>query len=547
MSTVRILIVALLLIPTFVSAQQPHSPKLVVGIVVDQMCYEYLYRYQAKFSEDGFKKLMTQGTNCRNAQYNYVPTFTGPGHASIYTGTTPTNHGIVANDWYDRNTGTTVNCVDDSTVTGIGTNSDEGKCSPYYLKANTITDQLRLTYPTAKVISASIKDRGAILPGGHMSNGSYWFDYTIGKFVTSSFYKKELPHWVNTFNGKNYPDQYLKQKWDTYKDKSTYTESGPDNSPYEQILRNKKTPTFPYYLDSMCQGKADYHLFTATPFANTYLTDFAIESILNEMLGQDHQTDILCISYSTPDIVGHAFGPQSIELEDVYIRLDLEIARLIKQLEEKVGKDQFVLFLTADHAVVPVPQYLIDNKLPGGYVFTDVNLLKLEEDVKNTFNVDLILAEENNNIYLDVETIELMKINRVEVETFIANEISKWEGVKSVFTTEQLKNSPADNGWRDMIRQGFVSGRSGDIIYMLEPGFLPKSKDSESARKGTSHGSAFAYDTHVPLLWYGKNIKHQEVFKRVNITDITATLTHILYLQKPNATIGEPILELLCK
>ena len=528
-------------------AQQKDSPKLVIGIVIDQMCYEYLFRFQEKFGKDGFVKLMNGGTHCRNTQYNYVPTFTGPGHASIYTGTTPNNHGIVGNDWFDRNIGKNVNCVDDSTVQGVGTTSIEGNCSPYYLKANTITDQLRLTYPNSKVISMSIKDRGAILPGGHLSNGSYWFDYSSGNFVTSSYFEKELPFWVTNFNAKKHPLNALTQTWNTLNDISTYTESGPDNAPYEELLAGKTTPTFPYDLKAMSGGLPTYNLFTSSPFANTFLADFAIESIYQEMLGQDKQTDFLCISFSTPDIVGHAFGPYSVEMEDLYIRLDLEIAKLIKELEERVGKDKFVLFLTADHAVVPNPQYLIDKKLPGGFMFKEANLILLDEEIKATFGADLILTVVNNNIYLDHETIDVLKINKVAVENLIAERVSNWEGVKCVFTSEQLNNSSEDNSWRDMIRLGYVANESGDLIYMLEPGFLPKSSDTEESRKGTSHGSAFNYDTHVPLIWYGKNIKKQEIFRRIDIIDIAATLTHILYLQKPNATTGEPILELLEK
>ncbi len=528
-------------------AQQKDSPKLVIGIVIDQMCYEYLFRFQEKFGKDGFVKLMNGGTHCRNTQYNYVPTFTGPGHASIYTGTTPNNHGIVGNDWFDRNIGKNVNCVDDSTVQGVGTTSIEGNCSPYYLKANTITDQLRLTYPNSKVISMSIKDRGAILPGGHLSNGSYWFDYSSGNFVTSSYFEKELPFWVTNFNAKKHPLNALTQTWNTLNDISTYTESGPDNAPYEELLAGKTTPTFPYDLKAMSGGLPTYNLFTSSPFANTFLADFAIESIYQEMLGQDKQTDFLCISFSTPDIVGHAFGPYSVEMEDLYIRLDLEIAKLIKELEERVGKDKFVLFLTADHAVVPNPQYLIDKKLPGGFMFKEANMIQLDEEIKATFGADLILTVVNNNIYLDHETIDVLKINKVAVENLIAERVSNWEGVKCVFTSEQLNNSSEDNSWRDMIRLGYVANESGDLIYMLEPGFLPKSSDTEESRKGTSHGSAFNYDTHVPLIWYGKNIKKQEIFRRIDIIDIAATLTHILYLQKPNATTGEPILELLEK
>jgi predicted AlkP superfamily pyrophosphatase or phosphodiesterase len=530
-----------------VFSQQKASPKLVVGIVIDQMCYEYLYRYQSKFSKGGFLKLMNNGTHCRNTHYNYVPTFTGPGHASIYTGTTPNNHGIVANDWFDRNTGNTENCVRDSNVFGVGTNSEEVKCSPNSLKANTITDQLKLTYPSAKVISMSIKDRGAILPGGHLSDGSYWFDYSSGKFVTSSFFKKELPFWVNNFNNKEFPNSYLNQTWNTLLNIEEYKESGPDDSPYEEVLKGKKSPTFPYDLKELCEGKPNYYLFSHTPFANTYLTDFAIESIYNEMLGQDNQADFLTISYSTPDIAGHSFGPYSVELEDIYLRLDLEISKLIKELENRVGKGQFTLFLTADHAVVPVPQYLVDNKLPGGYVFLQNNLINLNDEVKNQFGSDLILAVENNNIYLDHQTIDLLKIDKDELENFISTKVLDWEGVKYVFTSSELTSTSSDNGWRDMIRLGYDKNKSGDLIFMLEPGFLPKSNDSEKARKGTSHGSAFNYDTHVPLIWYGKGIKKQELFRRINIIDITPTLTHLLFLQNSNSSTGDPIVEILMK
>jgi len=530
---------------TPVLAQQTKSPKLVVGIVIDQMCYEYLYRYQAKFCENGFRKLMEQGTNCRNTHYNYVPTFTGPGHASIYTGTTPENHGIVANDWYERETRVVVNCVDDNTVKSVGTTSIDGLCSPHYLKTNTISDQLRLTYPNAKVISMSIKDRGAILPGGHLSNGSYWYDYSSGKFITSSFFKETLPEWVTKFNDEGQVGKYMNGTWNTLLDIAAYGESGPDDSPYEQLLGGKKTPTFPYNLKEMTAVTPANTLFTVTPFANTFLADFAIRSIDAEQLGKDEQTDMLCISFSTPDIVGHSFGPYSVELEDVYIRLDLEIGKLIKELEAKVGKDEFVIFLTADHAVVPVPQYLVDKKLPGGYLFLDEKLVNLRKEVTAKYGSDLIIMEENLNIYLNHNRIDSLKLNRNDVADFVASRVETWENVKRVFTGHQLNNSTSDDEWRDMVRRGYHLKESGDVLFILEPGYLPKGVDSESAHKGTSHGSAFNYDTHVPLIWYGKNVPTQEVFRRVNITDISATLTHLLYLQRVGAMTGEPILELL--
>ena len=530
---------------TVTNAQHKESPKLIVGIVVDQMCYEYLYRYYDKFGNGGLKKLMDKGTNCRNVRYNYIPTYTGPGHASIYTGTTPSNHGIVANDWFSREDKAEVNCVEDTTVRTVGSDSRYGMFSPSRLKANTITDQLKLTYPNAKVVSMSIKNRGAILPGGHMSDGSYWYDFDSGKFITSTFFKKEMPNWVNTFNGEKHVDSYLKQTWEPMFDINTYAASGPDDSPYEHLLPGKTTPTFPYDLKAMTNDSLNYGLFVYTPFSNTYLTDFAIEAMKNENMGQDDQTDMLCISYSTPDIIGHAFGPYSVEIEDTYLRLDLEIEKLIKEIEKQVGKKDYVLFLTADHAVVPVPQLLMDHKLPGGYFFIDEHLAELKTKLTAKFGDSLVEHQDNLNIYLDHDAIKAKGIDLIEAQNYISAEVQSWKGVKRSFTANQLYNASVDAEWMDMVRNGVHHEESGDVVFILEPGFLPKSSDYDGHQKGTSHGSAFSYDTHVPLLWYGKNVPNQELFDDMEITSIAATLTHMLFLQRPNALTGLPILPLL--
>ena len=543
-----ILLIVVIFSVNFSFGQQEKSPKLVVGIVVDQMCYDYIYRYYSKYSEGGFKKLMSEGTNCRNTQYNYIPTYTGPGHASIYTGTTPNNHGIVANDWFDRSTGKNVNCVTDSTVTPVGTTSEYGYYSPRNLKANTVTDQLKLTYPKAKVISMSIKNRGAILPGGHLSDGSYWYDFTSGKFITSSYFESELPKWVNDFNQKKYVEKYMKGEWNTMLDISEYTESETDNSPYEHLLPGKKSPVFPYVFSDMLKEKdqtLQYEVFAYTPYSNTFLTDFALSSIDAEDLGKDNQTDMLCISYSTPDLAGHAFGPYSVEMEDMYIRLDLEIKRLIDALESKVGKGEFTLFLTADHAVVPVPQFLMDKNLPGGYFYMNEHFTSLRSDLNQEFGVDCILSVDNMNIYLDKPLLKENELDYDEVVDFIRSRVQNWENVKRVFTAKQLYSSSSDDEWMDMVRRGYHHAESGDVIFILEPGFLPKSSNTELAHKGTSHGSAFNYDTHVPLLWYGANIPSQEIYRNIQITDISATLAQFFYIQMPNALTGKPIVELL--
>lgn len=525
---------------------QSTPPKLVVGIVVDQMVYDYLYRYEARFGKKGFRLLMEKGMNCRNTQYNFVPTYTGPGHASIYTGATPKDHGIVGNAWYDRNTREMQNCVTDTNEQTIGSSSSNGVRSPKTLKCMTITDQLKWTYPNSKVISVSFKDRGAILPGGHLSDGSYWFDFEEGKFVSSTFFKDQLPNWVNDFNGHQYPQEYLNKTWETLYPLSTYTASGPDDSPYEVILKGKSDPVFPYDLKAMTGGVPNFELFAGTPFANTYLTDFALASLENEGLGEDQVPDMLCISYSTPDIVGHAFGPQSVEIEDLYLRLDQELERLFATLRKKVGKD-FVVFLTADHAVVPVPQMLMDNDLPGGYLFYGEHLKRLRISVSAKFGKDYISEFTNNNIYLDLVALKEDVIDLALVEKYIANEMLEWPGVKETYTSADLNALNISDHYAQKLKNGFDKYRSGNVLIQTLPGYLSKSKDNSKARKGTSHGSAYAYDTHVPLLWYGANIPKGETFDKAEITDIVPTLTHILNLQYPNCAIGNPILDVLQK
>lgn len=524
-------------------AQQKDSPKIVVGVVVDQMVYDYLYRFYDQFGEDGFKRLMSEGANFRNMNYNYVPTYTGPGHASIYTGTTPSNHGIVGNDWYDRSTGKTMYCVEDSMVKTIGEKNKSGKYSPVNLKSNTITDQLKLTYPDAKVISMSIKNRGSILPGGHLSDGSYWYDYNTGSFVTSTYFMDKLPNWVSKFNSRKYAEKYMDGTWDLL---SPETNKTIDNRPYEVVFKGKDTPTFPYDLKAVVDssGKSASQLFPYTPFANTFLTDFALQALENEDLGKDDQTDMLCISYSSPDIIGHLFGPYSREIEDTYIRLDKELARLMTELDKRFGKEGYQLFLTADHAVVPVPQFLKDNGLPGGYFYQAEYIKELKAALIEEFEVDLLEEVENLNIYLNHDLIEKHDIDLEDVCEFVAEEINKWEGVKRVFTAEQLLEAGINDEWARMVSNGYHKEESGDVIFILEAGYLPKGEHKGKPEVGTSHGSPYGYDTHVPMLWYGSKASG-DVFTPYQITDIVATLAHVLYLQKPNSTVGKPMVEAL--
>ena len=522
------------------------QPKIIVGIVVDQMCYDYLYRFQHHFCAGGFNRFLNKGLNCRNTLYNYVPTYTGPGHASIYTGTTPSNHGIVANEWYQHQTKSFVNCVSDKTVQTVGSASLEGQCSPRNLRTYTITDQLKMSSPESKVISISIKDRSAILPGGHLSDGSYWYDYSSGKFITSTYFKSELPKWLQSFNESKNASKYL-AKWDLLYPKSNYRSA--DESPYEVILTGKTSATFPYDFKEMSKAANNGNqLFTISPFANELLTDLAMEALSREQLGLDTKTDMLCISYSTPDIAGHAFGPYSLEMEDMYARLDRQIEKLLSHLDARYGKDGYVVFLTADHAVVPVPQMLVDRKMPGGYLFLNQRMESLRSELMKKFGADLVEAEENQNIYLNQFRMDSLQLNKQVICDFIADQVRKWPEVKLAITQSSLLSGNENlDEWGQMIQKGFDMERSGDVIFMLQPGYLAKSIDEPKAHTGTSHGSAFNYDTHVPLLWYGANIPAENSYRPIQIIDIAPTLIHLLNLQRTGAMTGVPIMEILEK
>jgi predicted AlkP superfamily pyrophosphatase or phosphodiesterase len=528
-----------------VIGQAPKQPKIVVGVVIDQMCYDYLYRFQHLYTTGGFNRLMSKGANCRNVQYNYVPTYTAPGHASIYTGTTPSNHGIIGNDWYIRETKQTVTSVSNPKFAAVGGSATSTGAAPLNLRTYTITDQLKMASPKSKVISVSIKDRSAILPGGHLSDGTYWFDYNTGDFITSTFYKQQLPDWVQRFNAKFDPAKDLRT-WKLLLPESTYQLA--DQSNYEVVLTGKTSATFPYdFQDMISKGAAANNLFTISPQANEILTEFAIAALEQVNMGQDQFTDFLCISYSTPDIAGHAFGPYSREMEDMYARLDRELQKLFSSLETRYGKDGFVLFLTADHAVVPVPQMLIEKKMPGGYFFMESHLQVLRDDFIMKYNADLLEYEVNQNIYLNLARIDSLKLDVQEVAEFAANELRKWPEVKTVLTRQELlSGSTKTDFWGEMLHNGYDIHRSGELIFLLQPGYLAKEHDEPKAHLGTSHGSAFNYDTHVPLLWYGKGIEPGlQIYDPIQITDIAPTLIHILNLQRSGSMIGQPILPLL--
>lgn len=535
---------SVLMVEGYAQGQAEKKPRLVVGIVVDQMRREYLDRFYHKYGEGGFRRLMDQGFDLKNAHYNYVPTYTGPGHASVYTGTTPAVHGIIGNDWYDKNLKQGVNCVSDPKQQAVGVPSKEGQVSPWRMLSTTITDELKISsQKRSKVIGVSIKDRGAVLPAGHMGDAAYWYDDPSGTFISSTHYLKKLPAWVESFNKQGLPAKYLSQAWTTLYPIGQYTASSPDDSPYEVVMGGKEKPVFPYKFEAT--NKTGYGALTATPFCNDFLTEFAKAAVDGEKLGQQSETDFLAISYSTPDAIGHAMGPQAIEVEDTYLRLDKNLADLFQHLDTKVGKGNYTVFLTADHAVAEVAQYLMDSKVPAGY-FNEAQLKNnLTEFLGKYFpDRDLIEAVSNNQIFFNDDLFSSNPRNS-GVDLIIASElISKYlltvEGVANVYTENVIRQGRYEEaGIKGMVIRGYHAKRSGDVAFVTEPGWF-----NSGRIQGSTHGSPYTYDTHVPILFYGAGIKQGSTVHYHSVTDIAPTLSILLKIKFPSGCTGQPIAEL---
>ena len=515
------------------SAFAQKKPALVVGIVVDQMRYEYLNKFYDRYSDKGFKRLMREGINCTDNHYNYAPTVTAAGHASVYTGTVPAVHGIVGNDWIEVANGKKMYCVDDSTVQTVGSKSKAGLMSPKNMFTSTITDQLKMAQNyKSKTIAIALKDRGSILPGGHTADAAYWYDSADGYWITSSFYTKELPTWVQKFNLEGRPQKYINQGWNTLYPIATYTRSAGDDSPYESKLSGEKAPVFPHDL----KGGNALEVLRTTPYGNNLTKDFAIKAIEEEHLGKNGTTDFLAISFSSTDYVGHSFGPQSIEVEDTYLRLDQDIADILTHLDAQLGKNQYLVFLTADHAVAEIPSYIKSKRLPGGSFDNGKALNEAKAALKQEFgDVELMAGADNYQIYLNHANLERLHISKEAVAKVLEKSFKNQAGFAELVDMRAAGSSPIPALYREMIINGYNQSRSGDFMYLLKPQWF------SGYKTGTSHSTVYAYDTHVPLLFFGWNVAHKEINQRTHISDIASTLANWLKINEPSGSIGKVI------
>jgi len=513
------------------------KPKLIVGIVVDQMKQEYLTRFYHKFGEHGFKKLVEKGFMARNGHFNYAPTVTGPGHASVYTGTTPANHGIAGNSWYSRVLKRSLYCAEDTTVTNVGGSPAAGKISPRNLYTSTITDELKLfTQRRAKVIAMSIKDRGSALPGGHLSDGSYWYDGTTGEFMTSTYYMDELPKWVSKFNKNKNVLKYLESPWTTLYPIEEYTESGVDDSPYERAIVGKPTPTFPYAFSHLDE-KQKNNFIRSTPFGNTILADLALEAIKAENLGEDEFTDFLAVSFSSTDYIGHSFGPQSIEVQDTYLRLDQDIARILTALDKKLGEGNYTVFLTADHGVAENSQRMADGNFRiANFKYRDMRIA-IDAALNEQFGYAKWVESGTGAIYLDRKLIAEQKVDLIAMQRAVAQKAEEFPGVYKAYTAHDLSTKEYTEGLAQLIQNGYHNKESADVLIALDPGW------QGGGAQGTTHGSGWTYDTHVPVLMYGWGIKPGSSVRYTTITDIAPTISMLLNMRLPNGATGQPIKE----
>lgn len=539
----------LLLVTVFItSCQSKHSdtvrhPKLVVGIMIDQMRWDYLYRYYDRYSDGGFKRLLRHGFSCENTLINYLPSYTAVGHTCVFTGSVPAFSGISGNDWIEQATGQRVYCTDDSTVKGVGAQdpeSREGKMSPRNMLVSTITDELMIASNfKSRVVGVSLKDRAAILPAGHTANAAFWLEDSTGHFITSNYYMTSLPAWVDSFNKKEPVKEYMKHPWTTLYPKKTYVRSDTDDQPYEGKFKGDSTTAFPHNLDS--SYKVSKGSFRSTPFGNTLTLDFAREAVDGYKLGQGETTDFLTINCASTDYVGHQFGINSIEIEDTYLRLDLELEKFFKYLDDRIGKDQYTVFLTADHGAAHSIWFLQNHDVPADYWFPTTVTDSLNAALERNFHVPgLVDTITNYQVSFSMKTIHDKKLEFNVVKKASLEYLRQQPGILYAIDMANVGESPVAEPVRSMVMNGYYSKRSGPIQIVLNAGWF------EARNKtGTTHGTWNPYDTHIPLLFMGWGIRPGKTSETVYMTDIAPTMAALLHVQMPNGCVGKPIAKVL--
>lgn len=528
-------------VKTIASTSLPR-PKLVVGIVVDQMRWDYLYRFYTRYGNDGFKRLLNEGFSCENTNIDYIPTVTAAGHTCIYTGSVPAIHGIAGNDFIVQATGKSMYCTDDSTVKTVGSTSSAGLMSPRNLLTTTVTDELRLaTNFQSKVIGIALKDRGGILPAGHTANAAYWFDDKSGNWITSTYYMKDLPQWVKDFNDQKLPETYLKTDWTTIYPSDTYLQSTADNNKYEGAFKGTDGPTLPVKTSGLY--KNNLGLIRSTPFGNTMTLDLAVAAINGEQLGQGPATDFLALSLSSTDYIGHQFGINAVEIEDTYLRLDRDIAAFLTYLDAKMGRGNYTVFLTADHGAAHNPAFLQDHNIPAGVWDDGAALKDLNKFLLDKYKVDgLVIGLTNYQVNFNYSIVNYLRLDENALKNDCIKYLLKQPDVAFAVDMQKAQTANIPDELRYRIINGYNRDRSGAIQVILKPAYF-----SGKGPTGTTHGTWNPYDAHIPFVLMGWGIQHGTLTRETHMTDITPTIAALLHIQAPNGSIGKVVSEALKK
>jgi len=522
----------------------PDKPKIVIGIVIEQMRYDLLERFRDRFCENGIKRLLNEGTYYRNASYQYMIIQSAPGFATISTGAEPSYHGITSDNWYVPLNDELIYCTKDNSVDPVGGSYEDGLHSPVNLLSSTFSDELKIaTKGSAKVYSVGIKENSAILSGGHIADGGYWFDNNTGTFMTSNYYVDTLPSWINDFNALNLPQSYLNTTWSPMNNLTDYSDCLPDSNKFEAGFDGINY--FPYDLKKMSlkglfNNKRNFSLLRETPFSDSFITEFALKLIEKEDLGKDDVTDFISIAYSATNYIGNRFGPSSVEMGDAILRLDREIEKLMNFLNEKIGKKNLLIYLTSAHGISEIPAVMSDNRIPSGYFRQNQSLQLLRSYLNVVYGEgDWVKGYHEKQIFLNRILIEDAKIPLEDIQRKVARFMVQFSGVSTAYPYSAFEANDYGNGNLRRILNSFSPQRSGDVIITLFPGWVEKSDYV------TDYNSPYSYNVHVPLIWYGWAVNKASVLRKVNITDIAATLSSLCRVPFPNASTGEMLIELV--
>jgi predicted AlkP superfamily pyrophosphatase or phosphodiesterase len=522
----------------------PERPKLVIGIVIEQLRYDFIDKYWDMFSEGGFKKLINEGTFCKNASYDFFLTQSAPAHATLATGTVPRHHGIVADNWYEPLKEEIIYCTSDKSVDPVGGSFERGLHSPVHMLPSTFGDELKLaTGGRAKVFGLGFKEHAAILASGHSADAAYWYDNVTGTWMSSTHYIDSIPGWLNDFNGMNLADIYLDDTWNTLLTVEEYSNCLPDTNKYESGIDGRSV--FPYDLKKMSTGsgilnrKKDYSFLEKVPASDTYTADLAIRLIEEEKLGEDEVTDFISITFSATDNIGHNFGPSSVEMADAILRLDRDLEHFLSYINEKLGKKNVLIYLTSAHGLAEIPDVLTDNKIPAGYFKHNQALALLRSYLNVIYGQgNWVKGYYEKQVYLNRTLIEDSGFKLSDIQLTVASFLTQFTGVSTAVSGTVLAENEFTRGHFAKMRNSFDPIRSGDVIINLKPAWV------ENDLRVTNHNSVYEYDSHVPLLWYGWTINRSSITRKVSMNDLAATLSALCRVPFPNACTGEPLTEL---